>query len=374
MKVLLTGAHFTPAIAVIEELKKNSDVKLIYVGRKTTLEGDKTASVESKVLPSLGIKFIPITTGRLLRVFSIYTISSILKIPVGFFQAFYIILSEKPDVILSFGGYVAIPIIIIGWFFSIPIIIHEQTLVIGLANKISSLFADKIAVSFSRHSKSEKNILTGNPLRKEILKPIEKLPSDFIQLFNQAKKLSLPVILVMGGNQGSHLINTCLENALEELIKIACVIHVSGSNKFGDYERLNEFRKINQIKEKYLVKHWIGEEFGTILKKADLVVCRAGINTLIESAFSEVPSLVIPIPYLYQDEQSKNAKFFQMLGVSEILHQSNLSPKTLVKNIKLMLDNLNNFRDNFDKTKEFIITDAAKRLALETLLLGSKKL
>src|SRR3990167_5082544 len=155
MKILVTGAHFTTAVAVIEELKnlpagrqEQKDIDIVYVGRKTTREGDSSHSVESQVLPQLGVKFISIITGRLQRAFTIYTFSSLLKIPIGFLQSFFILLKEKPDVILSFGGYVAVPLVIAGWLLSIPIIIHEQTLVSGLANTISSFFADKVAVSF----------------------------------------------------------------------------------------------------------------------------------------------------------------------------------------------------------------------------------
>src|SRR3989344_9001367 len=115
MKILITGAHFTPAVATIEELKKVENEEIVYVGRNTTLEGDRTQSVESKVLPALGVKFIPIIAGRLQRSFTPYTIPSLLKIPIGWIQALYIILSEKPDVILSFGGYVAVPVVIVGW-------------------------------------------------------------------------------------------------------------------------------------------------------------------------------------------------------------------------------------------------------------------
>src|SRR5437868_379316 len=119
MKILVTGAHFTPAVATIEQLKKYPDISIVYVGRKTTQEGDSSPSAESKILPTLGIKYIPITTGRLQRSFTIYTIPSLLKIPIGFIQAFYLILKEKPTVILSFGGYVALPLVFVGWLFSI---------------------------------------------------------------------------------------------------------------------------------------------------------------------------------------------------------------------------------------------------------------
>ena len=358
MKVLITGAHFTPAVAVIEELKKRPSAQIVYVGRKKSQEGDSTLSVESQEIPKLGVKFIPIITGRLQRSFTIFTIPSFLKIPVGFIQAFFIILMEKPDVILSFGGYVAVPVVIAGWFFSVPIIVHEQTLVSGLANRISGWFADKIALSFDRGLKHGKTILTGNPLRREILNPLKNL----------SIKNTIPTILVTGGNQGSHVINLAVEEILDNLTKIASIIHVTGDNRFHDFERLEKLQN-----EKYLVKKWIGEEWATVLSKTDLVVSRAGINTLTELAYLKKPALVIPIPYLFQDEQNKNAKYFEKLGFVRILAQSKLSGKSLLENIKKMLKDLDYLKDQAKMAEQVVKLDAAKRLALETLLLAKKK-
>lgn len=358
MKILITGAHFTPAVAVIGELKKmDPGIKIVYVGRGTTQEGDQTKSVESKVLPNLGIKFIPIIAGRLQRSFSIYTIPSLLKIPVGFIQAVYILLSEKPDIILSFGGYVALPLVIVGWLYSIPIIIHEQTLVSGLANKISAVFADKIAVSFKESSfKGDKVILTGNPIRSEI-----------IQISQGVSRL--PNILIMGGNQGSHLINLATENILQKLLKIIKVYHQTGDSKYKDYERLEGLLKSKKLEDRYIVKKWFDQDYAKVLQQTDLVVSRAGINTLIELAYLGKPALVIPIPYLYNDEQNKNARFFENLGLVKILPQSKLDGKTLLINIKSMLKDIRNLKVKVEAARKIIIQDAAKRLALETLLL-----
>ena len=355
MKILITGAHLTPAVAVIEQFKKMGDPKIVYVGRRTTQEGDRTLSVESAVLPKLGVKFIPIVTGRLQRSFSVYTISSLLKIPIGFLQAFYIILKEKPDVILSFGGYVGVPLVIVGWLFSIPIIVHEQTLVSGLANKISAHFADKIAVSFP--AQNPKAILTGNPLRKEIIESVKSSQHSGVS------------ILITGGNQGSHVINLAVEGSLGKLTKIASIIHVTGDNKFKDFERLEKLQQ-----ERYIVKKWIGEGWGRILKEADLVVSRAGINTLSELAYLSLPALVIPIPYLYLDEQNKNARYFENLGLVKILPQSKLSEKSLLENIKNMLKDIDNLKIKAKEAKKIIIPDAAKRVALETIILAKKEI
>lgn len=357
MKILITGTHFTPAVVTIEQLKKYQDTQIVYVGRKSTQEGDSAPSQESQILPKLGVKFIPIITGRLQRSFTKYSIPSLLKIPIGIFQALFIILAEKPDVILSFGGYVAVPTVYVGWLFSIPIIIHEQTLVSGLANKISAFFADKIALSFQSDRLNQKIILTGNPIRTEL----------FQQSANKIRKINMPLILVTGGNQGSHILNTVIEEILDKLTKIAYVVHVTGDSKFHDFERLQKRQN-----DRYLVKKWIGKEWGKILAKADLVISRAGINTLSEIAFLGKPALVIPFEPLSGDEQNKNAKYFANLGLVKILPQSKLTGKSLLNTIKMMIRNLPSLRKQAERAKEVIIPDSEKRLALETILLAKK--
>lgn len=366
MKILITGTHFTPAEAVIEELKKDPEVKITYIGRKFTLEGDKSLSTESQILPKIGVKFIPIISGRLQRVLTIHTIPSLLKIPVGFLQSFYCLVKEKPHIVLSFGGYVSVPVVISAWLLSVPIIIHEQTLVSGFANRISALFANKIALSFSQNAlaKKENVVLTGNPIRREILHPEKKFDADISSIFNVAKEKKLPVILITGGNQGSHVLNLAIEGVLDKLVKEASVIHITGDNKFHDFERLQILQSGS-----YLVRKWISNEWGEILSKVDLVVSRAGINTLTELAILAKPVLVVPIPYLYLDEQNKNAKFFEHLGLAKILPQNKLSPEILFQEIQRMLSDLPKLEESAKAAKSAIVSDGAKRLAFETMLL-----
>lgn len=359
MKVLVTGAHFTPAVAVIEHLRKFDGVQVVYVGRKTTLEGDKSKSAESEELPALGVKFRSIITGRLQRTFTLFTIPSLLKIPVGFIQAVYFLLSEKPDVILSFGGYVAVPLVIVGWFFSIPIIIHEQGLIPGLANRICAVFADKIAISFKdRAFKGDKVILTGNPIRAEILKLSGNTKSV-------RPKGRLPYVLITGGNQGSHIINLAVEESLNKLTKISSLIHVTGDNKFGDFPRLKALENGN-----YLVEKWVGQDWPDVLSKADIVISRAGINSLSELASLGKPTLLIPIP---NNEQQTNAKYFKDLKIAQVLPESKLTPQTLLQEISAMLKNLDNLRQKAQEAKRIVNVDAAKRLALETMLIVNDK-
>lgn len=370
MKILITGAHFTPAQAVIEELKKNPMIEMVYIGRKYTREGDQSLSTESQVLPKLNIRFIPIVTGRLQRSFTRYTIPSLLKIPLGFIQAFYFLLKTKPDVVLSFGGYVSVPVVISSWFLSIPVIIHQQTLIAGLSDMISSWFAEKIAVSFPDETLHEsKIILTGNPIRKELINVDEKqIGVDLKKIISDAKREGLPLILITGGNQGSHVINEAVEKIIKDLTEIAFVVHQTGDSKFQDFERLKDLEKELKKPERYMVRKWInGVEVGWLFKNSTLIVCRAGINTLLECCYFARPLLIIPIPV---KEQIVNAEYFQKLGNAKVLWQKNLDGPNLLKFIKEGLENLEELEEKAKNTKEIVIADAAKRLALETILLG----
>lgn len=350
MKVLVTGAHFTVAWAVIEELKKYPEVDLVYVGRNSTMEGDLARSAESVVLPKLGVKFISLTTGRLQRSLSVYTIFSILKIPWGFLQSAWILLREKPCVVLSFGGYVAVPVVLVSWLFSIPVIIHEQTLVAGLANRISAFFANIIAVSFPIEYpyQREKIIITGNPIRSEI------------QDAESIKRAGKPIILITGGNQGSHVINLAVEECLDELLKICKIIHQTGDSKFRDFERLK-----TRQSDQYRVEKFIDEEWGKILGSVDLVVTRAGMNILTELKFLAKPALLIPIPFM--KEQNINARYFKKTGLVTILPQSKLSGRELLKSIKEMLADIKNFKLTEGFAGDTREKNAAERVAYETI-------
>lgn len=362
MKILISGGHFTPAQAVIEQLQKQKGIDIVYVGRKN--------AVEAQVLPKLGVKFYPIVAGKLSRYLSVKTILDLVKIPVGFVQSFWLLMKEKPDVVLSFGGYVAVPIVISAWLLSIPVIVHEQTLVSGLANRISNYFASKIAVSYDQDYKfkKEKIVLTGNPIRKEIIEPSGKFSKDFEILTKNKKR---PVVLVTGGNQGSHIINETVEKIVKELTNQVILVHQTGDSSYKDYERLVELKANLENSENYIVEKWIdSDDMGSLLDKADLVVSRSGANTLLELAYKGVPTILVPIPFLYANEQVKNSKFYQKLGLAKIIYQSDLSSERLLTEINESLKNIDKYKKQAQEAKQVAIPDAAKRLALETMLLA----
>lgn len=368
MKIVITGSHFTPAQSVIEKLLENPDIEIVYFGRKYARDNDKAPSVESKILPELGIKFIPITAGRLNRFFSFYTLVSFLKTPIGFIQSFYHLLKEKPDLIVSLGGFTGMPVVINGWLLSVPSLIHEQSLKMGLSNFISGIFADKVAVSFDNFKKPafinpEKFIVTGNPIRKEFMNP-QKAPSKKVKDFvTSAHKRKKPVILVTAGNQGSHFMNLLVEDKMEHITKQAAIIHQTGDSKYDDYANLEKHQT-----ENYLVHKWIdAEDISYIMDNADLIISRAGINTLLEISLKSVPTLMIPIPV--GSEQKENARFFARNGLGEMLEEKKLTPDIFMEKVNYALSNKTPLKKAASKSKNLVILDADKRLLQEILIM-----
>lgn len=358
MKIVITGGHLTPALAVVEKLKGH---KILFIGRKYALEGDKALSLEYQEIRKKGIRFESITAGRLQRKFTQHTIFSLLKFPVGFFQAFSILDKFKPDVVLGFGGYISLPVIFSASLLRIPIVIHEQTLGVGTANKIASVFASKIYISWKTSEKffpKEKTVLTGIPLRKEILKVQS---SKF-----RVKSSRTPLIYITGGNLGSHSINKLIENSLKKLLKDFRIIHQTGDAKeFEDFERLKNLRESlsKELRQRYIIKKFLtSSEVAKVLKSSSLVISRAGINTISELIYLQKPALLIPL--VIGEEQKKNAQFFKKLGLGVVVSE-NISSSEFLRTIRSMIKNLKKYKNS--KAKELIKKDAAEKIAKVSL-------
>ncbi len=365
-RIVITGGHLTPSLLVIKELEKRGNWQIFYLGRKYTTEGDKTPSLESQMISKAGATFLPLFAGRLQQKFTRYTIQAFLRIPLGFLQSFYYLLKIRPKVVLSFGSYVSVPVVMMAYLLRVPIMMHQQTVVMGKADKINSCFAKKIAVSWKKSLSDfpkEKVVLTGNPLRQDIFKVDEKIWQSL------GLEKDLPLILVTGGNQGSHFVNMAVKGSLKKILGKYNLFHQTGGlSNFNDYNKLKgEKEKLpDKLKSRYQIKEYIsGDEWGTILNKADLVVCRAGINTLTEMLALEKKLLIIPIPWLFNNEQVKNAKMFKEIGLAEILPQDDLNPDNLYKMIEKMILNLNTYSLSNKKKKEILILNATEKIADE---------
>ncbi|MDH7476736.1 MAG: UDP-N-acetylglucosamine--N-acetylmuramyl-(pentapeptide) pyrophosphoryl-undecaprenol N-acetylglucosamine transferase [Microgenomates group bacterium] len=364
MKILITGGHLAPALAIIEELKKQkSRTEIVFVGGKFVLDDKKTLTLEYKSVIRKKIKFISLETGRATRILSFRSLKNFFKFPLGLVGAEKIIREEKPDLILSFGGYLALPVALSAFLHRIPVYTHEQTINPGLTNRIISLFAKKIFLSFDNTKKyfnPKKTIVSGNPIRQTVFQTIKK-PFEI--------KKEKPVIYFTGGSLGSHSINWHLKNLLPKLLKDYIIVHQTGDTKeYQDFEILSKIKKKlpETLKKNYfLSKHFYDDEIGYIYQTADLVVGRAGANTFFELLALKKPAIFIPLPWSANKEQQQQAELFKKAGLGEIFSQSDKS-ENLYRLIKKMIKNLNVYKDCFKKlTKPFNKNDAAKIIIKE---------
>lgn len=342
MKIALTaggGGHFAPALAILQKLQSKETV---FIGRKYAIEGDSALSFEYITCKELGIPFIPLSSGRIQRSFTRHTVPSLLKIPKGQIDAFTILKSEKPDIILSFGGYLTAPIVFASWVLKIPVIIHEQTLEAGLSNRFAAQFAQKICVSWESSFKyfpPKKTILTGNPIRQEIKKPAH---SSFPGSLYDKKDEKLPFIYITGGSQGSHFINNLIASNLEYLLEKYRILHQTGDAKeFKDFDNLEAVKQLLQphlAKRYHLTKFLMPEEVGNVMRSADIVISRSGINTVTELIYLQKKAVLIPLPVSQKQEQLKNAQFMESFGLANVLDQVTVTSDELRDTIDSLLE------------------------------------
>lgn len=345
VKIAITGGHIAPALAVIESLPR--DVEVAFIGRKFTFEGDDSVSFEYQEIQKRGIPFFHLQSGRLQRSLTRHTIPSLLRLPNGARQARTLLKEISPDVVLSFGGYIGLPTVAAAATLGIPSVLHEQTTRAGFANRFTSRFAAKICISWETSREffpEKKTVLTGNPLRKEIL-----------SFKTNHTKSTLPRIYITGGSGGSHAINQLVKMHLKELLGIAIVVHQTGdAGGFNDYDELVALRaSLPAVLQKgYTVKKFLfSEEVAREMALADLVIGRSGINTVSELIYFEKPALCIPLPTGQRGEQEQNALLFSSLGLGRTLRQDT-ADELFFAQVQEMLRDLTQFQLNDVSMKE----------------------
>ncbi|MBI4096270.1 MAG: UDP-N-acetylglucosamine--N-acetylmuramyl-(pentapeptide) pyrophosphoryl-undecaprenol N-acetylglucosamine transferase [Candidatus Levybacteria bacterium] len=361
MKVAIIGGHLSPALAVIDALPK--DAKILFIGRKYALEGDNALSLEYETIAKLKIPFVGLNTGRLQRKLTRFTLFSLLKLPFGIVKSFLILIKFKPDVVVGFGGYVSIPVIPCASILKIPVVIHEQTMEAGLANRLVSRFSRKICISWNSSRKyfpKNKVVFTGNPVRKfKILNPPFSIAES---VFNN----KLPIIYITGGSSGSHAINVLIEGALKEFLESYNIIHQTGdAHEYRDFDRLERLKHTmsEELRGNYLLEKFIDPSgIGDLINSSSLVIARSGMNTITELLYFEKPSLLIPLPFSQNNEQLKNAKFLEKIGLSVVLHQNGLDSKKLLQAVKLMFRNIGSYKIDKKELKNLPGKHAAQNI------------
>lgn len=319
--ILLTGGHLTPALALIEYLQETkSEVDIVFVGRLYSQDRTRQLSQEKVEVEQRGVQFVPLTSPRLSGAVSLLTkLGPFIK---SLSQANDILKKYQPSAVVSFGGYLAVPVALMAWLRGIPVVTHEQTRTVGIATQIIGWVARKIAVSFPETLNElpiTKAVLVGNPLRSELLQKPTK-PS-------WAPSASLPLLYVTGGNQGSLWLNETIAHLLPKLVEEWIVVHQCGNatTEHNSKEHLETLRSelSRSHQERYIIKEWFSAtELAWLYRHAAVIFSRAGANTVQELQHFAVPSLLVPLPNSRRDEQFLNAQHLAELGGAVILDQN----------------------------------------------------
>jgi UDP-N-acetylglucosamine--N-acetylmuramyl-(pentapeptide) pyrophosphoryl-undecaprenol N-acetylglucosamine transferase len=366
MNLYVTGGHLTPALAVIDELQKKvpKKVHIFFVGREFAQTLPPQPSQERREITARRIPFFAIHAAKFHRTRFWLNLFELPKLPVSFFTMFMLFRANKPDVILTFGGYMAFPVCVMGKLFKAKIIIHEQTRAAGLANEWTAYLADTIAVANEasiEYFPKEKTVVTGNPIRESLLKEYKTPPEWFPKNLH-----TKPFLYITGGSQGSQIINQTISVLLPKLLRDFIVIHQCGTSQEHVY--LYELEKIREslpeeLQPFYIVREWIdAKEVSYLMRHAMFVISRAGANTVEELTHSGTPSIFIPLAFAYNNEQEKNAKDLVDANSALCLLQKDLLPETLYSTIQTMMRRYDFFKQHAIQLKEKGFTNGTRNL------------
>lgn len=353
-----SGGHIQSALAVLEYVQQADPEmfkRCVFVGSNLNMEGElKKKSLEQILCERMGVPFYMVRGGKLQRQLSFRSIKLFFGILYGFLDAFRFFRLHKPEVVIAFGGYSSLPMGIMARLFKKKLIIHEQTTSIGLTNNILQRFANVSAISYANSklyfNKAKNLIMTGSPSReyifnvrtyKELEKYLQKnnLPlredKHYMQYLSRLEhvKGKEPILLIVGGSQGSHMINETVSKCLKELAEEYYVYIQTGDNQvLNDFEMLNKVRDDLPVKlqQKIIIRKFIFEEMGLLYRLADIFLGRSGANTVYEMGMMNISSIFVPIPWVTKNEQFTNAKILKDLGVADIINQENFTPQSLL--------------------------------------------
>jgi len=324
MKVIFSGGYtlgpVTPLLAVSEVIKKHyPDVEFLWIGTKK--------GPEKKLIEEQGIRFITLPAGKFRRYLSVWNITDLFKIIVGFFKALKIMWQEEPSICISAGGFISVPVHFAAWLFGVPTWIHQQDVAVGLANKLMAPLAKVVSTYLKDNTKDfspKKTIWLGNPVRAEI----------FGGSFAKAEKLfnlkkNLPVVFAMGGGTGSMRLNQLIIQAIPHLKGFCQVIHLSGLERpqelvtraeelFADYYQVQQFFT-SEMKEAYAV--------------STIIISRGGFGSLSEIAALGKPAIIIP----KTGHQIENVRFLNKAGAVILMDERTGDGNLLAKTIRELL-------------------------------------
>lgn len=336
-RILLTGGgtagHVTPNIALLPRLRELG-YEISYMG---SYDG-----IEKKLIEELQIPYYGISSGKLRRYFDPKNFTDPFKVIKGYGEACRIIKKLSPDVLFSKGGFVSVPVVLAAKRYHVPAIIHESDMTPGLANKLCIPSAKKVCCNFPetiQYLPRDKAVLTGSPIRQELLKGDRLHALRFTGL--SANK---PVILVMGGSMGAAAVNEAVRRILPTLLKEFQVVHLCGAGKLDP--------SLGHLAG-YVQYEYIKNELKDLFALADIVISRAGANAICELLALKKPSLLIPLSAAAsRGDQILNARSFEKQGFSMVLEEEEITNEALLQAVHTLYQNRTSFSSAMEASSQ----------------------
>jgi UDP-N-acetylglucosamine--N-acetylmuramyl-(pentapeptide) pyrophosphoryl-undecaprenol N-acetylglucosamine transferase len=355
-----SGGHIFPAVALARALKgKKNGLAIKFVG------GNK--GLDRRIFEKEGFDFSLLSANKLPHKVSVDSIKFSIKLSLDFLKAVFIILSYRPSIVAGFGGYVSFPVAMTAHLLRTPVLMHEQNVRPGRANRILFGLADRIAVSFEETKsilpprEAQKCVLTGNPIRPEILKGVR---TDALRKFGlDGNKMT---ILIIGGSQGAHSLNEILIRAFgifdPRARQSLQVIHLTG---IKDYEwAVKEYSSLGIEHRVYSFIDRIEEAYSA----SDLVVTRSGASAIFELAYFGKPMILVPYRYALK-HQDDNASVFAGKGAAVIVSEDGLTPEKFYELLSGLLNDKSKLNELASSARRMSMPEASDNLAREVIAL-----
>lgn len=327
-----TGGHLQPALGAVEELRaRGVGLELLWIGSHD--------GVERGGAESIGARYASVATGKFRRYLDPKTVPDLARIPAGVVQAHRLLRAFRPDVVFSTGGFVSVPTVVAARGIA-PVLTHEQTTVIGLATRLNMPLSSVLALTFEATRRRLKGyrgrvVVTGNPVRASLLAGDADRGRAAFGL-----AADLPVLFVTGGARGASPINSRVAALLPDLLEMTQVVHQTGPAQANDDAaslRAAQAGWPERLRDRYVVREFIGEELADVYAMADVVVGRSGAGSVAQIGVLGNPTILIPLMPTGGDEQTLNARSLSDIGGAVLLPQSEASPERLRAEIVALL-------------------------------------
>ncbi len=326
-RIVLTGGgtagHVTANLALIPHLQK-AGWDIHYIG--------SASGMERSLIEPLGIPYHVVSVGKLRRYIDFKNLSDPFRVLRGIGQAAGIMRKLKPNVVFSKGGFVSVPVVYGAKLNGVPVVLHESDLTPGLANKLCAPFAKAVCTTFPETANAVKHgIYTGTPLRDELFTGTKE--GGLARFHFDGKK---PVLMVTGGSSGAQAVNEAVRTALPRLLPDFDVLHLCGKGNLDPAcDKYSGYRQVEYLTD------GMSDAFAC----ADLLISRAGSNTLCEILALKKPNLLIPYPKgASRGDQIENAASFEKRGLSMVRDQAELTPDVLAEDVRKLAANAEQMR------------------------------